>query len=177
MRRPVRALQDFRGHFRGHFGSRNGGRRPDPWRPGILAALGIGAGVVVTLCGVGACKSTPEKVVDAPECSDPCCAGNLELVDCSQNPSLSCTGPGDTCTAQVYGCDAGFFFMHAPTTVPASCNDAEAGATTGDDGSLVFGGGDDSGDDSSSADGAANDGSPGATADGGTGDGPVDAGP
>jgi hypothetical protein len=156
MRRAVRAIARLWGP--------NRRRLPDPRQAGALAALGVALATVA----VGACKSTPETVVDAPECNDPCCAGNLELVDCSENPSLTCTEPGDPCTAQVYGCDGGMFFMNAPGTLPASCIDA---GTAGDDSSLTFGG-DDGGDDatgdeggSGTADGGTADGAPGATVD------------
>ncbi len=61
-------------------------------------------------------------------CADPCCDGVPARIDCGENPTLSCTEKGDPCTAQQYGCTNGLFFSMSPSSLPASCNQRDAGA-------------------------------------------------
>jgi hypothetical protein len=104
--------------------------------------LGYGrvAAFAAAVALAAACHS--EQVLPAPSCSDPCCGGNAEFVDCAQNPTLACPRPNDSCTAQEYGCMGGTFYSRTPANLPASCVVAEAGLLTGDGGGS-FGGGDD----------------------------------
>jgi hypothetical protein len=79
------------------------------------------ASVVGALC---ACKSqTVEKAV---ACTDPCCSGNPNLIDCGENPEISCVESGDPCTAQAFGCTGGVFFRIPQITFPASCSATDA---------------------------------------------------
>jgi hypothetical protein len=87
-----------------------------------------------------ACHS--EQVQPAPHCTDPCCGGSAEFVDCAQNPTLACPRPTDSCMAQEYGCMGGTFYSRTPANLPTGCVVAEAGLVTGDGGGS-FGSGDD----------------------------------
>lgn len=107
-------------------------------------------------------------------CSDPCCNGNADGIDCAKNPVLTCTETGDPCTARQYGCAAGAYFVKAPAT-SAACAMPDAGLTADD------GGGSFEGDDGDLGDAALDAGSDEATDAGsdGTADGdgapPLDA--
>jgi hypothetical protein len=104
--------------------------------------LGYGrvAAFAAAVALAAACHS--EQVLPAPSCSDPCCGGNAEFVDCGQNPTLACPAPADSCTAQEYGCMGGTFYSRTPANLPDSCVVAEAGLAAGDGGGS-FGSGDD----------------------------------
>jgi hypothetical protein len=134
----------------------------------------VGAVAVASACHT-------EQVQPAPMCSDPCCSGSSALLDCGENPNVSCTESGDPCTAQSYGCVGGVFFKKPQTSLPASCPTDGGPVVMGDDGS--FSSGDDAATDDGAADGAATndggadaadggpdaaDGGPSVTADAGT---------
>lgn len=136
------------------------------------------------LVAAAACSS--EQVQSAPGCADACCSGNPTLVDCGENPNLTCVESGDPCTAQAYGCLNGAFFRQPQTSLPAGCPvEGGADATTGGepDGTTEDGGLFSMNDDgpSSSGDGALDapaEGAPDASADGaldGSADGALDA--
>jgi hypothetical protein len=88
--------------------------------------------LVPVLAAFLACSS--EQVAKAPMCSDPCCGGNSALLDCGESSDVTCTQSGDPCSAQLFGCSAGAFFMRPQASLPASCaSDAALDATIGDD--------------------------------------------
>jgi hypothetical protein len=112
------------------------------WAESLGRRLGHGrvAAFGAAIALAAACHS--EQVLPAPSCSDPCCGGNAEFVDCGRNPTLACPRPNDSCTAQEYGCMGGMFYSRTPANLPAPCVVAEAGLVTGDGGGS-FGSGDD----------------------------------
>jgi hypothetical protein len=108
---------------------------------------------VGAVAAASACHT--EQVQPAPMCSNPCCSGSSALLDCGENPNVSCTESGDPCTAQSYGCVGGVFFKKPQASLPASCPTDGGPAVMGDDGSFS------SGDAVATDDGAAtNDGGP-----------------
>ena len=91
----------------------------------------IGA-LLASLIGTS-CKSTTV-VVPAMECPDPCCGGNAQSVDCAINPNIQCVEDADICSARLYGCADGSYFLMDQPVLPTSCaGDADLEA------SLVFG--------------------------------------
>jgi hypothetical protein len=131
---------------------------------------------VGAVAAAGACHT--EQVQPAPMCSDPCCGGSSALLDCGENPNVSCTESGDPCTAQSYGCVGGVFFKMPQASLPASCPTDAGAAVMVDDGS--FSSGDDAAAAADGTDGAATtDGGPDAAPDGPsvTADGAADAAP
>jgi hypothetical protein len=118
---------------------------------------------VGAVAAASACHT--EQVQPAPMCSDSCCSGSSALLDCGENPNISCTESGDPCTAQSYGCVGGVFFKMPQASLPAGCPTDGGPAVMGDDGSFTSS--DDAAADDGAADGAAtNDGGPDAAADG-----------
>ena len=77
-----------------------------------------------------ACKS--QSVQKAASCSDPCCGGHAALVDCGENPDVTCTESGDPCVAQSFGCSGGMFFKTPQASLPANCSAIDSGAATDD---------------------------------------------
>jgi hypothetical protein len=86
--------------------------------------------LVSTLTVFVACSS--QQVQKATSCSDPCCGGNPNRLDCSESADVTCTASGDPCTAQLFGCQSGLFFMEPQIHLPASCT-----ADSGLDGTLA----------------------------------------
>ena len=78
-----------------------------------------------------ACKS--QSVQKAASCSDPCCGGKSALLDCGENPDVSCTESGDPCVAQSFGCAGGVFFTRPQASLPASCTAADGAVDATDD--------------------------------------------
>jgi hypothetical protein len=85
--------------------------------------------VPILTLAMAACSS--QEVQKATTCSDPCCGGNANRLDCSESPDVTCTASGDPCTAPLFGCQSGVFFMEPQTHLPASCT-----ADSGLDGTL-----------------------------------------
>jgi hypothetical protein len=123
------------------------------WAESFGRRLGHGriAAFAAAVLLAAACHS--EQVLPAPSCSDPCCGGNAEFVDCGQHPTLACPRANDSCTAQEYGCMGGMFYSRTAANLPAACLVAEAGLVTGEGGGS-FGGGDDAALEASSDDAA-----------------------
>jgi hypothetical protein len=95
-------------------------------RPTIRAAAAI-------LICTAACKSST--AVPAIKCADPCCGGHTSI-DCAEEPNVACVEDADVCSARVYGCMNGKYYLMAQDPLPAGCE--EAGPDTG---GLVLGDG------------------------------------
>ena len=92
----------------------------------------------VVACALGlaliACKNS-QPVTKAITCSEPCCGGDPEGVDCAENHELQCVEPDDACDAgRPFGCSAGVFFQSTMTVceIEAGQPDAGLGADGGD---------------------------------------------
>ncbi len=94
--------------------------------------------LVAVALALAACSSNPV-VQPAKECPDPCCGGNPSSVDCAEHPTLTCQEDAALCSARVYGCTNGSYFIRAASPLPAGCAepDAEADANLLGDVSLI----------------------------------------
>jgi hypothetical protein len=104
--------------------------------------------VVAVLLALTACKSS-STAEPAKECPEPCCGGSTSI-DCAENPNVSCVEDADPCTARVYGCLQGSFYLRPPPQLPPGCDEVEGGVDTG---GLVLGDGNVFGLDDASTDG------------------------
>ncbi|MDP9001649.1 MAG: hypothetical protein M3O46_16240, partial [Myxococcota bacterium] len=89
--------------------------------------------VAATLICTAACKSSSAK--PAIKCADPCCGGHTSI-DCAEEPNVACVEDADVCSARIYGCMNGRYYLMAQDPLPAGCE--EAGP---DMGGLVLGDG------------------------------------
>jgi hypothetical protein len=95
--------------------------------------------VVVVLVAIAACKGGSTGAVPAKECPDPCCGGQTSI-DCAENPNVMCVEDAEPCTARVYGCMNGSFYLKSPAQLPPGCSEDDGGAEAGG-GGLVLGDG------------------------------------